>query len=108
MLAPISSKWDLICSQLGVDIEVIEDLNKSDDLKLNQVIQKWVETKSTPTTWDNIIEVVKGPVLQSPEVASTIQEYLNQILCEQKQATIKSMQNIFYIVMLSSQYTCSK
>ena len=109
MLAPISSKWDLIRSELGVDIEVIEDLNKSDDLKLDQVIQKWVETKPTPTTWDNIIKVVNGPVVQSPEVASTIQEYLNQILCEQKQATIKSMQNIFYyIVMLSSQYTCCK
>ena len=91
LLAPIKSKWDLISGELGVDIDIIDDLNKSDDMKLNEVIQKWVETNSTPTTWDNIIEIVKGPILQSPDVASNIQDYLDQILDKQEQSTVKSM-----------------
>ena len=89
LLVPISSKWDLIGHELGVDIDVIGDLNKSDDKKLNEVIQKWMETKPTPTTWDNIIKVVKG---HSPDIARTILEYLDQILIEQKEEIIKSTQ----------------
>ena len=91
LLDPICAKWDVIGCQLGVDIEIIDDINKSDETKLKEVIEKWVETKSTPTTWSNIIEVVKGPVIQRPDVAKKIQEYLEQILSEQRKATIKSM-----------------
>ena len=97
LLVPISSKWDLIGKELGVDINFIDDLNKSDFMKLNEVIQKWIETKPTPTTWNNIIEVVKGPILQNLDVASAIEEYLDEILTELKQATVKSMQRILYI-----------
>ena len=52
-------------------------------MKLNDVIVKWIETKPSPTTWFNIVEVVKG---QSPDVAFTVKEYLDQILSEQEQA----------------------
>ena len=55
LLTPIKSKWLSIGHELGVDIDVIDDLNKSDEIKRNEVIQKWVETKPTPTTCDNII-----------------------------------------------------
>ena len=88
---PISSKWDLIGRELGVDIDVSDDLNKSDDEKLNEVIQKWVKTKPTPTTWDNIIEVVKRPILQCQDLADTIKKHLDHILIEEKPSTIKSM-----------------
>ena len=91
LLDPICTEWDVIGSQLKVDIKIIDDSNKSVETKLNEVIQKWVETKPTPTTWDNIIEVVKGPVIQSKDVASTIEKYLEQILSEQRKAIIKSM-----------------
>ena len=91
LLDPICTKWNVIGRQLGVDIEVIDDSNKSDETKLKEVIEKWIETKPTPTTWNNIIEVVKGPVIQSPDVASTIQEYLEQILDEQRKTMLKSM-----------------
>ena len=91
LLDPVCTEWDVIGCQLGVNIEIIDDVNKSDETKLKEVIEKWVETKSTPTTWNKIIEVVKGPVIQSPDVARKIQEYLEQILSEQRKATIKSM-----------------
>ena len=91
LLDPIRTKWDVIGSQLGVDTKIIDYPNKSDVTKLNEVIQKWVETKPTPTTWNNIIEVVKGPVIQSKDVASTIKKYLEQILNEQRKAILKSM-----------------
>ena len=88
LLAPISSNWGLIGGKLGVNIQVIDDLNKSDDMKLDEAIQKWIKTKSSPTTWFNIIDVVKE---QSPDVASTIQEYLDQIFSEQEQGKIQGM-----------------
>ena len=50
LLAPISSNWGLIGGKLGVNIQVIDDLNKSDDMKLDEVIQKWIKTKPSPTT----------------------------------------------------------
>ena len=85
LLAPIHSKWGSIGGELGVNIEIIDDKSdeKSDELKLNDVIVKWIETKPSPTTWFNIVEVVKR---QSPDVAFTVKEYLDQILSEQKQA----------------------
>ena len=88
LLAPIRSNWGLIGRQLGVDIQVIDDVNKSNQMKLDEVIQIWIETKPTPTTWFNIITVVQK---QSPDVADTIRKYLDQILSEQKRAKISSM-----------------
>lgn len=91
LLAPISSKWGLIGDELGVHIEIIDDFNKSDDMMIDEVIKKWIETKPSPTTWDNIIKVVRGPVIQSLCVANNIQEYLDQMLSDQEQAKIQSM-----------------
>ena len=75
-----------------MNIEIIENLKKSDDksdeMKLNEVIVKWIEAKPTPTTWINIIEVVKG---ENSDVAYTIMKYLNQILSEQEQAKLQGM-----------------
>ena len=58
VLEPISSKWGLIGDELGVHIEIIDNFNKSDDKMIDEVIKKWIETKLTPTTWDNIIKVI--------------------------------------------------
>ena len=89
LLEPIHSEWHLIGGKLEVDIQVIDDLNESNKVKLGEVLRKWIKTKPTPTTWFNIIDVVKG---QSPDVASTIQEYLDQILGEQEHIKMQSMQ----------------
>ena len=88
LLAPISSNWGLIGGKLGVDIQIIDDLNKSDEMKLDEVIQKWIETKSTPSLWFNIIEIVKG---QCPDIASTIKKYLDHFFNEQEQEKIQGM-----------------
>lgn len=89
LLEPIHSEWRLIGGKLEVDIQFIDDLNESNKMKLDEVTKKWIKTKPTPTTWFNIIDVVKG---QSPDVASTIQEYLDQILSEQEHIKMQSMQ----------------
>ena len=91
LLAPISSKWRLIGGELGVHIEIGDDLNKSDDMMIDEVIKNWIKTKHTPITCDNIIKVIKGPVIQSPCVASNIEKYLDEMLSEQEQAKITSM-----------------
>ena len=91
LLAPISSKWGLISHELGIHIEIIDDFNKSDDMMIDEVIKKWIETKPSPTTWDNIIKVIRGPVIQSACVANDIEKYLDQMLSEQEEANIQSM-----------------
>ena len=58
--------------------------------KLTDVLQKWIDTKPTPVTWENIIGVVGGPVVQKQEVAITIQQSLRHIRIEQRKAKEQS------------------
>lgn len=93
LLAPISARWDLLGVQLGVEenfIEGLKNCEKAYETKLTEVLQKWINTKSTPVTWEKVIEVVKGPVVQKVNVAVTIQEYLRHIRIEQRQVKRRS------------------
>ena len=93
LLAPISSRWDLLGGQLGVEGDFIEGLKnceKALNTKLTEVLQKWIDTKPTPVTWEKVIEVVKGPVVQKVDVAVTIQEYLKHIRIEQRKVKRQS------------------
>ena len=46
--------------------------------------------KPTPVTWDNIIKVVGGPVVQNQNVAITIQKHLKKIRIEYRRAKRQS------------------
>lgn len=79
----------MIGVQLGVDSNTIKSLsesNKSEETKLVEILQKWTEMKPTPVTWENIIKVVGGPVVQQLNVAITIQQSLKEIRNEYRRA----------------------
>ena len=76
-MAPISYKADLIGNQLKVDSGFIEGLKlsmKSNETKLIEVLQKWREMEPSPVTLENIIEVIGGPVVQSKNIAISLQQ----------------------------------
>ena len=81
-LAPISYKADLIGHQLGVDYGFIEGLNisnKSNETKLIEVLQKWIQMKPSPVTLENIIEVIGGPVVQNKDIAISLQQLFRDV-----------------------------
>ena len=102
LLAPVSSKWDLLGDQLGVEHNFIAGLknsNKSDQTRLTEILQKWIEMKPTPVTWDNIIKVVGGPVVQNQNVAITIQKHLKKIRIEYRRAKRQSEYTVHEITL---------
>lgn len=93
LLACVSSKWDLVGGQLGVDENFISGLRiseNSNETKLTDILQRWMEMKPTPVTWENVIEVVRGPVVKEPEVAKDIRKSLRQMRIEQRRVKRKS------------------
>ena len=90
-LACVSSKWDLVGGELGVDENFISGLRiseNSNETKLTDILQRWMEMKPTPVTWENVIEVVGGPV-KAPEVAKDIRQSLKQMRIEQRRVKRK-------------------
>ena len=67
---------------LGVDPNTIETLCYSsfpDDVKMSKMLQSWLDNEPTPATWDNIINVIKGP-LQKKSLAIKICQFLGTTL----------------------------
>ena len=92
LLAPISSSWEFLGRQLGVEEEFINELKKNEKAyktKLTDVLQKWIDAKPTPVTWEKIIDVVKGPHAQKPDVAMALLESLKHIRIEQRKVKSK-------------------
>lgn len=76
-LAPISYKADLIGNQLKVDSGFINGLKlstKSNETKLIEVLENWIQMEPSPVTLENIIEVIGGPVVQSKNIAISLQQ----------------------------------
>ena len=80
-LASIKAKWSELGEGLCVDdgdIESIRLSNLSDQGKLSAVLQKWMDTMKSPVTWEKMIEVVQGPLVQKATVAVQIRSFLSQ------------------------------
>ena len=80
-LASIKAKWSELGEGLCVDdgdIESIRLSNLSDQGKLSAVLQKWMDTMKSPVTWEKMIEVVQGPLVQKATVAVQIRSFLLQ------------------------------
>ena len=52
--------------------------NMSDIDKLSQVIQNWLDTCVSPTTWRALIAAIEGPIVYNLAKASEIQHYLSK------------------------------
>ena len=79
VLSPIASKWQEIGDLLGVDSDIIEGLStsssSSNQVKMSKMLQSWLDNEPTPASWDNILEILEGP-LQKNALAIEIREKL--------------------------------
>ena len=77
LLVNIEHKWENIGKELGVSesdlIAVFRD-NNDDRARLSSVLTSWKESKSTPTTWETIIEVMEN--LKDNSTANKIRQFL--------------------------------
>ena len=81
LLACIKHKWNEVGSSLGVQTCVLNGLsqsNKTNMVRLTEVLTSWRDTTSSPVTWENIIRSVEGPIVGQHATAETIREYLNK------------------------------
>ena len=84
-LAFINAQWWNIGIGLGVSFNDLQGLLTSNQLnqtKLDHVIQKWLDMngqgEGAPVTWNTILNVVKGPLVQDITRAMRINEYLKE------------------------------
>ena len=79
LLADISSKWREIGLALGIsdnDLDNISTVVPDNMSKLCKMITKWIETQSSPVTWDMIIFAIEGPIVNNKMKANEIREFL--------------------------------
>ena len=74
LLSPIYHLWRELGDLLGVDSGKINSLSISlhtDLAKMSDVLQSWLDSEPTPVTWNNIINMIEGP-LQNKTLADEI------------------------------------
>ena len=100
-LVCIDTLWRNIGNGLGVSFNVLQGLaesNQSNQAKLDQVIQKWLDTNGqgggAPVTWITILDLLKGPLVNNKALAMKIYQSLK------KESTNKQIAQSKYIMML--------
>ena len=61
----MSAQWEEIGGLLGVDANTINGLhtsNLTNQVKLDKMLQSWLDNEPTPVTWNNVISVLEGPL----------------------------------------------
>ena len=78
VLAPIASKWSEIGNALNVRPDVIAGLSDtpSNVTKLSTILQKWLDTLSSPITWRNVIDVLESKVVDGRSAADQVRDFL--------------------------------
>ena len=70
------------------DLQGLAQRNDSDQTRLEYVIQRWFEmngqNEGAPVTWNTILNIVKGPLVQDITRAMRIYEYLKEKSSEQE------------------------
>ena len=81
LLADITYQWHEIGILLGVDEIYLHGLLESVEgnmVKLHKVLTYWIDTMSIPVTWQNIINIVEGPIIASQSTVDKIRKFLSQ------------------------------
>ena len=82
LLADISHNWMEIALAISIPHNVLNGLQHtysvSDTVKLNHVLQTWMDTQSSPVTWETIIFAIEGPIVNNKRKADEIRQYLGK------------------------------
>ena len=82
LLVPIAHKWYNVGIALEVRDGVLMSLrcsNNSNLTKLFSVIKFWIDTQSTPVTWETVIFAVESPIVNNMQLAAELRNYLTQL-----------------------------
>ena len=88
------------------DLRGLAEANMSDQMKLDCVIEKWLEMngqgEGAAVTWKTILDVIKGPLVHNKALAIKIYEYLKEqsgkCTCFNYYCNIRRTSNINYIL----------
>ena len=75
--------WELIGLALGVSSDYLDGLSCSQDaliIKLSNVISKWMDSHSSPVTWETVIFAIEGPIVDNKMKADEIRHYLGKLI----------------------------
>ena len=77
-LADIADMWFEIGLALKVGDTILNGLRQQnrDMVRLNDVLQSWITTKSSPVTWDTVITAMEGPFVNNIQKAEKIRNHL--------------------------------
>ena len=82
LLHPIKYKWDTIGEQLKVNFGDIKsaEYNEAYDhtRKLSEVLQVWIDKRTSLVCWKTIITVVEEPPVENKVVADDIYQFLTR------------------------------
>lgn len=73
--------WYELGGFLGVDTNILDgllNLSYSDGIKMSKMLQNFLDNQPTPATWNNIIDVIEGP-LQKKILADEIRQKFYQV-----------------------------
>ena len=77
LLARNAHQYKKFATKLGVDGGFVRGLN--DIEKLDEIIDQWMSTRSSPVTWRTIIEAVESDTLRNNvELADKIRNWLEK------------------------------
>ena len=79
LLNDIRAHWNMIGIALEVDsgtLECIRHSHESDDLKLAEVIETWINTERPSVTWETLIKAIEEPPLNKKRIANKIRDHL--------------------------------
>ena len=82
LLADVSNKWEEIGLALKVTQNFLGGLssNLADNVKLARVIKNWINTQSSPVTWETVISAMEGTIVQNTKKANEIRYHLGKLI----------------------------
>ena len=83
LLADMENSWQLIGLALGVSCDSLDGLSRSHETsmtKLSKVISEWMNSHSSPVTWETMISTIEGPIVNNKKKAVEIRHYLGKLI----------------------------
>ena len=81
LLSPFSYQWIEIGESLKIPYRDLKDLqysSSSDSSKLSKLLQKWIDMRCSPVTWQTIIDVVGNQPVNNEALAKKIRLFLSE------------------------------
>ena len=78
VLSEIAYDWRSIGESLEVPFGELKSIqyDSRPDAKLSDTLQKWIDMRTRPVTWETLLDVLETPPVNKPRIADTVREYL--------------------------------